>query len=117
MKVNYTNELVAGEIDCKKNWKSTLRYQRLEFPNLSLLAQIIITLSGSNSSVERSFSTLTTILTDRRLKMSHTTLEMLMIIKCNDRNWTEQERENIIQRATDLHPRKKEKKRGWTQFQ
>ena len=95
-----------------KKRKNTLWYRRLEFPNLSLLPQIIITLSGSNSSVKISFSTLTTILTDRRHKMSHTTLEMLMIIKHNDTNWTEQDWENIIQRATDFHLEKKREKRG-----
>ena len=48
-------------------WKSILQYKRTEFPNICLLVEIIFSLSGSNSSVERAFSVLTMMLTDRRL--------------------------------------------------
>ena len=44
VKVNHSNELVGGEIDCKTFWKSTLQFRRTDFPNLSLHTQAIITL-------------------------------------------------------------------------
>ena len=109
--VHYTHKLSSGEISAKAIWKAILLYRKSEFPNLCLMAQIIITLSGSNSSVERSFSLLTSVLTDRRLKMTHKTLQMLIRIKCNDSVWSEEERNALIERATDLHMAARRKKK------
>lgn len=100
---SFGDQLRSNKIDAKGIWKHILCYRKSQFSNLSLLAQIIVTLSGSNSSVERSFSVLTSVLTDRRLKMSHATLEMLIRIYSNDKVWSEIEREEIISRATDIH--------------
>ncbi len=41
--------------DAHTLWKSVLCYRRDEFPNLAKIASIIISISGSNSSVERTF--------------------------------------------------------------
>ena len=54
--VNYQEKLLANKIDAKGIWKQILCYHKSEFPNLTLLAQIIITLSGSNSAIEQSFN-------------------------------------------------------------
>lgn len=109
--VHYKRKLASGEISAKAIWRAVLLYRKSEFPNLSLLAQIIITISGSNSSVERSFSLLTSVLTDRRLKMTHKTLQMLIRIKCNDSVWSEEERNALIERATDIHMEARRKKK------
>ena len=50
----------------KDLWKSVMSYRREEFPNLCT--------SGLNSQVERTFSTVTSILSDRCLSMTHNTL-------------------------------------------
>ena len=53
---------------------------------MSVLAQIILCLSASNSSVERVFSLLTLLLSDKRLSMEYSTMQKLMIINLNDKN-------------------------------
>ena len=72
---------------------------------------MIFSISGSNSATERSFSKLTLLLTDRRTKIAHDTIRMLLSIKINDHLRCEQERDNIISEAVDLYmsaPRKKQ---------
>ena len=57
------------------------------------------------------FFILTLLLTDRRTKLAHDTIRMLLSIKINDHLWTEQERDDIISQAIDLYmsaPRKKQ---------
>ena len=39
-------------------WKKIINFKRNEFPNVCALAEILIAVSGSNSSVERAFSIL-----------------------------------------------------------
>ena len=73
------NEVTSVEI-----WEKLLKYQKQTFPNMCILAKLILSLAGSNSAVERRFSMLTNILTNRRLKMSHSTLKNLILIRCND---------------------------------
>ena len=63
---------------------------------------LLTCLSGSNSTVERAFSVLTLLLSDRRLSLHHETMEDLMLIKCNNKNWGCQEREDIIERALEI---------------
>ena len=92
-------------------WKSILQYKRTEFPNICLLVEIIFSLSGSNSSVERAFSVLTMMLTDRRLKSSHDLLEMRMLIKINDKNWNDRDREEIMKRGLEIYVSSKRRKR------
>ena len=89
--------------DVTKIWKNVLLYKRDEFPNLCLLAELITSISGSNSSAERAFSILTCLLSDRRLKMKHQTIEDLLLIKCNNKIWDEKEKEEIIARATSIY--------------
>lgn len=110
-RVNFGDKLLSNGIDARGVWKTILRYRKSQFPSLCLLAQIIITLSGSNSTVERAFSVLTALLTDRRLKTSHDTIEMIIRIYCNDKVWSEKEREEIIERATDIHLESRRKKK------
>ena len=72
---------------------------------------MIFSISGSNSATKRSFSKLTLLRTDRRTKIAHDTIRMLLSIKINDHLWSEQERDNIISEAVDLYmsaPQKKQ---------
>ena len=107
--VDYQEKLLANKIDVKGIWKQILCYSISQFPNLTLLAQIIITLSGSNSAVERSFSILTAVMTDRRLKLKHDTINMTLRIYSNDKLWSQEERDEIIKRAVDIQRKKKKK--------
>ena len=90
------NNYKPAERDARNVWKWTLQYHRNEYPNLCLPAEIIISLSGSNSSAERAFSTLSNILSDKRMSSKHATLENLLPVKLNDKVWNDVEREEII---------------------
>ena len=68
-----------------------------EYSNILLLVEIILVISGSNSSVERSFSMLTLVLSDRRLGLSHRNMENVLTLRGNDKNWSERERNKIIE--------------------
>ena len=74
---------------------------------MCLLAKVLLTISGSNSSVERGFSILTMMLSDQRLSTSQEVLEERMIISANDKNWSETERQEIIDVAIDAYMKKR----------
>ena len=84
-------------------WKKVLSFRRKEYPNLCLIVELVTCISGSNSAVERCFNILTQVLTDFRLKSNHNNLQNQMIIKCNDKNWSETEREQLLTRATEIY--------------
>ena len=96
-------------MDAKTLWHQILNLKRSEFPNLCLCAEIMIATSGSNSSVERGFSILTLILSDRRLQMGHAKMDMLLNIAVNDKNWSEEERCEIIDRTVEIYLEKRRK--------
>ena len=74
---------------------------RTEYPNVCLiLAGLILCISNSNSAVRRCFNILTQVLSDTT---THSTLNMLMLIKCNDKIWTEQEWNELIKRANEIY--------------
>ena len=76
---------------------------------MCIIAELILLLA--DSAVERGFSMLTNILTNWHLKMSHSTLENLILIRCNDSIWLDYERNEIIQPAADIHFAKQRKLR------
>ena len=84
-----------------------LGFRCQEFPNLSVLVELALCMSGSNSSVERSFSIMTLVLSDRRLGMLHDTIEKCMIVASNDTNWSKEEKEMLIHRAVDVYMQKR----------
>ena len=90
-------------LDVHKLWEKALVYKREEYRNLCLLAEIVLSLSASNSTVERAFSLLTMFLSDKRLSLKHATMNSLMIINITDKVWTDQEREDIIKVACDKY--------------
>ena len=80
-------------------WEAIFTYRCKEFPNICLIAEILLCIGPSNSVVEGGFSQLTAMLLDRRLCLSHETMEDLLLIKTNDGVWTNSEREDIIETA------------------
>ena len=95
------NHRQGEDIRATEIWEKIFQYKQREYPNMCVLAQIIICLSASNSSVERAFSLLTLLLSDKRLSMKHVTMQQLMLINLNDKNWCEAERDEIIERAVE----------------
>ncbi len=76
-------------------WKHILTHKRKEF-----YVEIVLSIIGSNSSVEQAFSMLTNMLSDRPLSMKHKRIESVLLISEDDKNWSAGEREEIIERAT-----------------
>ena len=68
-------------------------------------------ISGSNSSVERAFSVLSLLLSDRRLSMNHDLMENLLMVKCNDRAWSTKEKSDILNRAVQMYLEKRRKRK------
>ena len=96
--------------DVQSLWRSIMSHRREEFPNLCKLASLIMSISGSNSSVERTFSVVTNILSDKRLSMRHETINESLIVYGNDDLWTTEERTEIINRAVEIYLSKKKRR-------
>lgn len=88
-------------------WKHILTREKQEFPNLCLVITLLFSISVSNSTVERCFSILTMMMSDRRLNLTHDVLVDVMLIKCNNKNWTEVERCKIIEDAVKIYTGKR----------
>jgi hypothetical protein len=99
-----------AEITAKKIWRDLLKGHRCEFPNVSMIGELILCMGASNSSVERAFSVLTGILSDRRLKLQHPVVSNLILIKVNDKHWTNFERDQIMESALKKFLRKRRKR-------
>ena len=111
VKTHYEDGLMRLEITAAQIWRKIFQYRRTEFPNLCILAATVMVQSGSNSSVERGFSMLTALLSNRRIKLNHATIEMLMMIKINDKLWSDGERNDIIEKAADIYLSTKRKRK------
>ncbi len=98
---------------CKAIVGKVFRYKRAEYPNLCIVASLVMCLSESNSTVERAFSLLTLLLTDRRLSLTHDTISDLMTINVNDKLWTLNKKIIIIKAAAEARTVISKKKRHW----
>ncbi|XP_065640532.1 zinc finger protein 862-like [Hydra vulgaris] len=78
--------LVKTEFDChpvRSLWKIIFKKYFMEYRNLCCLMSLIMCISGSNSEVERTFSTVTNILSDKRLSLSHEALADCVVVLGN----------------------------------
>ena len=105
VKTNLSKLLLNEKI--RDIWRSTFMYSCDRFPNLLKLVSLILSISGSNSNVERTFSTVTNILSDKRLSMNHDTLDNSVVILGNDTIWSNSERDQIIERARQIYMKKR----------
>ena len=64
-----------------------INFHKSQFPNLVTLISLILSISGLNSQVQRTFGTVTNIFSDKRLSMNHNTLEDCLVILSNDSLW------------------------------
>ena len=87
------------------------QYKKKEFPNFLILVEFAMYISLSNSTVERTFSLLTTLLKDHRLSMRHDTLEDCFLVAGDNSNWSDQEKEDILNKAAEKYLKKKWKTR------
>ena len=62
--------------------------------------------SGSNASVEHTFSILTNMLSDRHLLVKHRRMESILIIGANYKNWTVKERGGFSKRYLSREKKK-----------
>jgi len=92
-------------------WQKVFQYKRQMFPNLCLLAELVLAIGPSNSVVESGFSVLTAMLSDRRLSLNHQTMEDLLMIKINDSIWTDTQRNGIIDAAVQMYISKRRKQK------
>ena len=83
--------------------KKIFIYRHNEFKNVCLMTEIVFSLSASNSMVERAFSLLILLLSDKQLLLKHKTIESLMKINLSDKIWTEKEKNEILERAVDVY--------------
>ena len=60
-------------------------------------------MSCSKATVERGFSDLTHILSDRRWSLNYNSIRMMLLIKINDYSWSESERERFTKEATEKY--------------
>ena len=93
----------------KSLWEKIIWYKKKEFPNLLILVELVMCFSLSNSAVERTFSLLATLLNDRWLSIQHDTMEDCLLIAANSSNWSEQEKEEILNKAVEKYLQKKRK--------
>ena len=85
-------------VQAPKLWQNIFQYRKHVLPNVCMLAEIVLCIGVSNSIVEKGFSQLTAMMSDRRLGTAADTMENLMLIKVNNLTWTPEEREEIIKR-------------------
>ena len=88
-------------------WQRIFTYRTSEFKNVCSLAEICLCIGASNSTVERGFSLLSNILTDKCLRISHKTMENCLLVAANSVNFTSAERDQIINDAVNKYLQKK----------
>ena len=74
---------------------------------MSLMAKLLLSIFGSNSSVERGFSILTLMFSDHRLPTSKEVFEERIILSANYRNWSDTEQQGIVEVAVDAYMKKR----------
>ena len=102
---NFTRSHHSG-LDAHSLWEKIFIYRRNEFKNVCVMTEIVFSLSASNSMVERAFSLLMLLLSDKRLSLKHETIESLIKINFSDKIWTEKEKNEILERAVDVYQSK-----------
>lgn len=85
----------------KQLWSQIFQYSRDSFPNLCNLASLVLSIGPSNSIVEGGFSHLTSMLSDRRLSLSHQVMEHLLMLKVNQTAFAESEIDQMISTAVE----------------
>ena len=75
--------------------------------NVCALAEICLVIGAFNSTVERGFSKLTTLLIDKRLRMGHNSMEKCLIIAPNMNSRSPEEKKEVLKSATNSYLQKR----------
>ena len=65
-------------LDAHSLWEQIFIYRRNEFKNVCLMAEIVFSLSASNSMVETAFSLLTLLISAKQFSLKHKTTKSLI---------------------------------------
>ena len=107
---NFARSHYSG-VDAHSLWKKIFMYGLNEFKNVCPMIKKVFSLSASNSTVERAFSFLTLLLSDKRLSLKHETIESLMKLNLSDKILVEKEKNEILERAIDIYVGKRRRKK------
>ena len=94
-------------------WSKLFIHRINEFPNILMLSEIVFCISASNSTVEKIFSTLTSLLSDRHPTMKHSTMEDCLVIAGNSSARSEREKDEILYGAVKKYTKKKKSKKSF----
>ena len=70
------------------------------------ISEICLVIGGLNNSVDRGFSKLTNLLTDKRLRMSHASMDNCLLIAVNSNSFNNDEKGEMIKNATAKYSQK-----------
>lgn len=91
-----------------KMWKQMLTYRKKDFPTVVMIVETVLCIGVSNAVVESGFSHLTAMLSDRRLRLNHSTMEDLLLLKVN--KFHSDELEGILAKSVDFFMTEKRRK-------
>ena len=84
-------------------WQRILTYRASEFKNVCSFVEICLCIGASNSTVDRQFSLLSKILTEKRLRISQKAMENCLLVATNSVNFTSAGRDQIINDAVNKY--------------
>lgn len=84
-------------------WQCILRCRRSELPNICMLVDIVMVMGVGNGFVKSCFNFLTSMLSDRKLSMGHSTIADLLLIRANHLAWLEKEHEDLMNDAVNAY--------------
>ena len=102
---------VKKQLSCASFWKTICTYQRKKFPNMCLMAEIVMSVASSNCTVERGFSNLTHALSDRRLSLQHAHTVACIIVRNNQNVWTKTNKDRILEKSVSNYLSTKRKRK------
>ena len=101
--MGHSSKLKSGSITPKEIMTKILTLHKHEFPNVCMLGEIMLSISGFNWSVKWAFSILNLIINDCRMKQKHSVIQMLIWIKGNDFTWSDAEHDDTINNTVDIY--------------
>jgi hypothetical protein len=84
-------------------WTKILKFRCKEYPNVCKLVALLLAMGPSNSTVEKGFSMLNAMMSDRRLSLGADTMEDLFLVKGNQSVWSPQEVEEILSESVERY--------------
>jgi hypothetical protein len=95
--------------EAKRMWEQIFTFRKKDFPNICSLATLVFSVGLSNATVEKCFSQLTSMLSDRRTNLGPLTMENLLLIKANHLSWIASERDDLMDVALAEFEKKRRK--------